>query len=255
VSLLGVEQLVVRVAAVEVCAGLSFALQPGECWGVLGGNGAGKTTLLHVLAGLRGASAGRVTVDGRDVRMWSRRALAQRCGVLFQDDTDPFPTTVLESVLIGRHPHGSAWRWETDEDLALARDALEFVGLRGFESRPVDTLSGGERRRVAIATVLVQDPQLFLLDEPDNHLDLHHQITLLERFVTRIRERGAGCMMVLHDVNLAARFCDHLLLLFGDGETTHGATTQMLTTAHLERLYRHPITILRDGDRRAFLPG
>jgi iron complex transport system ATP-binding protein len=167
-----------------------------------------------------------------------------------QGGEDALPASVLETALIGRHPHIGFWRWESHADVALARRALKAVALDGLEQRPQNHLSGGERRRLAIATVLAQDPQVFLLDEPANELDLHFQLHLVQIFQRLAYEQDRAVIMSLHDVNLAARFCDTLLLLFGDGEARWGRSADLLTPKLLERLYRTPVERVawREGD-------
>ncbi len=253
--LLQTQQLQVTIAGKTICQALDLNIERGQCWGILGSNGAGKTTLLHTLAGLRPAASGTVLLDGKSLDTLARRAVAQRIGVLFQDAHDAFPDTVLNTVLIGRHPHLKAWGFESAEDIALAQNALAATGLQGMALRLISTLSGGERRRVALATVLVQDPALYLLDEPVNHLDLHQQIAALELLKLRVRAEGKAVMMSVHDVNLAARYCDHVLLLFGDGTLTQGLTSEVLNQAGLGRLYRHPIVSIAGPQGPAFLPG
>lgn len=253
-SRLSVHSLTVAVGGRTVCRELELSLQPGQCWGLLGPNGAGKTTLLHTLAGLRRPQAGEIRLAGTPLKALSRRRRAQLLGLLPQDSQDPLPATVLETALIGRHPHLHAWQWESAADLETVRDVLAAVELAGLEQRQVDTLSGGERRRLAIATLLAQAPAVYLLDEPANHLDLRHQISLLELLRERAFAAGGALMMSLHDLNLAARFCDHLLLLFGDGDSLAAPAAEALTPANLQRLYRHPVHVIEAGGRRAFIP-
>jgi iron complex transport system ATP-binding protein len=176
-------------------------------------------------------------------------------GVLFQNQDDAFPATVLETVLQGRHPHLHSWQWESAADQALARQALSKVGLTGFEGRDIQTLSGGERQRVAVATLLTQQPRLLLLDEPTNHLDLHHQLSVLRTLLALCREHRRAIVMVLHDVNLAARFADHVLLLLGGGEVRLGEKRQIMETAVLEALYGHPLVRVATPAGPAWLPG
>lgn len=247
-------KLDVRIAGKRVCAGLDLHIAAGECWAVLGPNGSGKTTLLHTLTGLRAADGGTVLINGRPLKNWPARELARAVGTLFQTQDDPFPSTVLESVLIGRHPHLRRWEWESEDDRRRAAAALAEVDLAGFESRGVASLSGGERRRVMIAGVLCQDPALFALDEPTNHLDLHHQakmLTLFDRLATR---HAKSVLMVLHDVTGAARFCDHVLLVFGDGEVLAGRTMELLTEDTLTRLYGHPLHRVSGPDGELWVP-
>lgn len=246
--MLSTQQLTVDIGGKRVCSALELALQPGQRWGLLGINGVGKTTLLHTLAGLRPATSGEILWDGAPITSLPPRRRAQALGVLFQAEDDAFPGTVLETVLMGRHPWLGRWQWEGEDDRTRAHTALDQVGLSGFEGRPLDTLSGGERRRVELATLLTQAPQLYLLDEPSNHLDPHHQMALLGLLARRVTEHGKALLMTLHDINLATRFCDHLLLLFGDGEWRGGPVAEVLDSATLSRLYGHPMLAV-DGPR------
>lgn len=253
-TVLEARNLSAKIADVSICANLSFAIKPGTCWGILGSNGVGKTTLLHTLSGLRASQSGGVYINEESIASLAPKTIAIKLGVLFQDNTDPFPTTVLESALIGRHPHLHPWQWESQSDIELARAALDDVGLKGFDSRRVDTLSGGERRRLGIATVMVQNPDIYLLDEPNNHLDLHHQIELLSQLTILTKKKNKALVMVLHDVNLALRFCDHLLLLFGQGEAKHGKVDEVLDSRQLRKLYGHELVELGGGPHRVFMP-
>jgi iron complex transport system ATP-binding protein len=254
VTSLGTRGLSVNIGGKTVCRDLNVELQTGQCWGLLGINGVGKTTLLHTLAGLRPPAAGQVLLDEQDLKALPRKHIAQHIGLLQQEDHDAFPATVLESVLLGRHPHLGRWQWETAGDHAHAHDALAQVGLTGFEQRQVATLSGGERRRLGLATLLTQDPQWFLLDEPTNHLDPHYQLTLLDLLVQLVRKEGRGLLMILHDINLATRFCDHVMLLFGEGEACCGPIEDVLDAATLGRLYGHPMVEVEGPNGPVYLP-
>lgn len=246
--------LSVEIGGKIVCDGLTVDFGPGQCWAVLGRNGAGKTTLLHTLAGLRPGRAGEVLLDGQPLTALSRRQIARRLGLLPQTHHDPFPARVLETALAGRHPHLAAWQWEGPHDVALARNALARVDLAGLDTRMVDSLSGGERRRLGLATLLTQDPAVFLLDEPVNHLDLHHQVTLLAMLSEAVREEGRTVIMAAHDLNLVSRYCDHVLMLFGDGQTLHGPISQVMTQAQLGRLYGHPIACIETAVGSLYFP-
>lgn len=232
---------------------LNLRIQPGQRWGVLGPNGAGKTTLLHTLAGLRPARAGQVLLDDVPLTEMRRRAVAQRLAVVFQERQDGFPATVLETALIGRHPWLAPWQNETGEDLILARQALERLDLAPLAERLVSTLSGGERQRVAIATALTQTPALWLADEPTNHLDLRHQVAVMGLLAEQAAHGSAVCMC-LHDLNLAARWCDHLLLLYPDGELHHGPAADLLLPDALERLYGQALNMTELDGAPVFVP-
>ncbi|MDX1251434.1 MAG: ABC transporter ATP-binding protein [Gammaproteobacteria bacterium] len=254
-ALLQTRGLEVAIAGKCICRGFDLAIERGQCWGMLGRNGIGKTTLLHTLAGLRAPLAGATLLEGVTLDTLPRRRIAQSIGVLFQHSEDPFPGTVLETVLIGRHPYLAAWQWEGAEDRRRAQQALAAVGMEEMMDRQVATLSGGERQRLAIATLLIQEPRLMLLDEPANHLDLHHQIAILDLLAGQVRDEGRALLMIGHDLNLTARYCDHALLLFGEGETLCGEVAEVLTESHLERLYGHPIRCAEVKGRRVFVAG
>jgi len=237
-----------------LCRDLELRIGGGERWCVLGRNGAGKTTLLHTLAGLRRPAAGAVTIDGVALDALGARRRAQTVGVLFQDHHDPFPASVLETALIGRHPWLGALQWEGADDRRRALDALALLDLSGLAERNVATLSGGERRRLGLATLLVQDTPVMLLDEPVNHLDIHRQVRVLD-CILQLAADGKAVCMVLHDINIAARYCDRFLLLFDDGTHVQGTADGALTEANLERLYRHPLRRYDTEGGPVWLPG
>lgn len=235
-SRLEARQLVIDIPGRGDGRALDVCLEPGQVWGVLGPNGAGKTTLLHTLAGLRAPRSGQVRLDDRPLSGLGRRRVARRLGLVFQERHDGFPATVRETALIGRHPYRSPWQMEGAEELRLAEAALERLDIAHLADRLVGALSGGERQRLAIATVLTQAPAIWLADEPTNHLDLHHQTEVMALLAGEART-GRAVMMCLHDLNLAARWCSHLLLLYPDGEACWGPAEAMLEPAALERLY------------------
>jgi iron complex transport system ATP-binding protein len=174
-------------------------------------------------------------------------------GYLAQDSVDFFPASVLDTVLVGRHPHLGRWRWESDADVDAARGALAAFGVAGIEGRDVRTLSGGERRRVALAALLAQDPALMLLDEPASHLDLGQQVAALDVFAALARDRGKAIVMVVHELHLAARYADHALAL-GGGRATCGRASEVLTAPALSALFAHRLVGVGEGRSRAFLP-
>lgn len=252
--LLQTEALSVEVAGRPVCRALDLTLHAGEVLAVVGRNGVGKSTLLSTLAGLRASAGGTVRVAGRALAHWPARELARQRALLTQAQEDAFAASVLETVLVGRHPHIGRWGSESEADVCLALDALEAVSLRGFAARDVRTLSGGERQRVALAAVLVQDAPLCLLDEPVTHLDLDYQVESLELFSHLARSRARAVVAVLHDLNLVLRCCDRVLLLLGGGEVRVGPVEAVLQAPVLSQVFCHPLRELREGGRRYFVP-
>jgi iron complex transport system ATP-binding protein len=241
----------IRIESRTLVRGLDLQVRGGSMLAILGPNGCGKSLSLHTFAGLRSAHAGELLIAGRPIAAWARRSLARELALLPQNVEDPFPANVLETVLLGRHPHIARWQWESDLDVGIASQALAAVGLAGYEERDVITLSGGERRRAALAAVLAQAPRLFLLDEPTNQLDPNHQLAALQL----LRERtlaGAAVIVTLHDPNLAARFADQALLIGKDGQWSCGRAAEILTAQHLSLLYDTRFEAVEIGRRRIF---
>lgn len=246
--LFSVRDLSVGVGERTLCKAVNFSLDAGESLAILGRNGAGKSTLLTTLAGLRVPQAGQIELHGTPLPAVPPLQLARLRGYCPQQQEDAFASTVMETALIGRHPHLGRWDWESATDHEIARDALAAVGLADFTDREVHSLSGGERQRLALAALLVQSPALYLLDEPLTHLDLNHALAMLGLFTRRAAEGGGGLVAVLHDPNLARRYFTHALLLFDDGVWLHGAAHDVLTRDNLSRLYGHPLrTLMADG--------
>ena len=215
---------------------LNIEVAASEFLAVLGPNGVGKSLSLHALAGLRDPDDGQIYLDGLQIASLSRQQIAARLALLPQYTEDVFPATVIDTVMIGRHPHIGRFQWESDHDRDMAIASLKVVDLGDMAHRDIGTLSGGERRRLAVAQVLTQNPAIYLLDEPTNHLDPQHQLDVLRIFREKARN-GATIVASLHDVNLAARFADKCLLLYGDGRWILGDTDAVLTTERLTELY------------------
>lgn len=221
-----------------ICENLSLCVRPGEVWGILGPNGVGKSTLLKTLAGLRPAPEGSsIRLDGQPLERWARRARARRMAILLQDNEPGLPLTVFETALLGRHPHLGIWGRPHHGDLRRTLSALRIAGLLGQRQSPSQALSAGESRRLSVALILAQDPDLYLLDEPTTQLDLHYQRRLFEHFLGLARKRGKAIMMALHDPTAAIRFTTRVLLLLGGGRTVVGDSRDCLTPEHLTALY------------------
>ncbi|MBK7792326.1 MAG: ABC transporter ATP-binding protein [Betaproteobacteria bacterium] len=252
-SLLSCRSFGLAIDGRALCVGLDFAVRAGECWVIVGPNGAGKTTLLRALAGLRRPEAGSVRYGDRDVAALTRREQAGLRCYLAETTTDYFPATALDIALSGRHPHLSRWQWEGADDVARARRALAAFGVETCAERDVATLSGGERRRVALAAMLAQDAPLLLLDEPSSHLDLGQQIAAFDVLTGHARARGAAIVMVVHDLHLALRYADHAIAI-GGGSARAGAAAEALTAEALSTLFGRRLVAVGEGSARTLVP-
>jgi iron complex transport system ATP-binding protein len=250
--LLNAHELTIEVPGRRLVDALDVSFQRGEFVAILGRNGAGKTLTLLTLAGLRRAAAGRVELQGQDMSALKRAAIARILALLPQSTEDIFPANVLDTVLIGRHPHIAPLQWESSYDREIALTALSTMNLGDLASRDILTLSGGERRRVAIAQIVAQAPDCYLLDEPSNHLDPQHQLEVLRLFRQQADE-GAAVIASLHDVNLAARFADRCLLLFGDGSWELGRSDEILNDERLGALYGTRVESVLWRSRKLFV--
>jgi iron complex transport system ATP-binding protein len=241
-------------AGAPVLRDVSVTADAREIIGILGPNGSGKTTLLKVLAGLLRPQAGQVTLDGRAIASVGRKEIAGRMSVVPQETRLAFDYTVLEVVLMGRYAHLGAFELEGPDDFAAARHALRATGTERFEQRPFESLSGGEKQRVVIASAIAQldtgiaaapvtaGPKAagytyLLLDEPTASLDLGYQLDIVALLRRLHDERGLGVIVSIHDLNLAAAFCDRLVLLRDGRVLAVGATRDVLTPAHIRELY------------------
>ena len=252
--LLEVQDLLLRVGTRTLVRETNFRLKAGEVWCLLGPNGSGKSTFLHTAVGLRAPQGGALRLAGRALADWPADEAARLRGFLPQAFHDAFSASVLESVMLGRHPYLSRWQWEGDEERERALAALAAVDLAGFEQRDVLTLSGGERQRVALAALFAQDAPLLLLDEPVSHLDLHHQVLVLGHLVELARVHAKGVLFTVHDLDLAARFASHALLLTPQNEVLQGPIDEVMTEAALQDAFGHRVTRVEAAGRTLFVP-
>ncbi|WP_215449702.1 ABC transporter ATP-binding protein [Streptomyces sp. ATCC 21386] len=227
--------------------GVSLTPRPGSVTGLLGPNGSGKSTLLRLLSGVLTAASGVVTLDGRPLGEWGRRAVARRIAVVDQHADTLVELTVLDVVRLGRIPHRHAWTPPTEADDDAVRTALERTGLTDRAAQPWHTLSGGERQRVQIARALAQEPRELLLDEPTNHLDIQHQLDLLNL----VAELPVTSVIALHDLNLAAMYCDQVVVLRQGRVVAAGTPAATLTESLIADVYgvRATVTYPGPGDR------
>ena len=216
---------------------VSVTVERGSLTGLLGPNGCGKTTLLNLLSGVLQQEHGQVSLNGISLAGRSRRDIARHLAVVPQETHPAFDYTVMEMVLMGRHPHLGTFELEGPRDLALARDALAATGTDHLAGRAYMTLSGGEKQRVVIASALTQSPEVLLLDEPTASLDLGYQLEVAALLRRLNRDRSVTMVLATHDLNLAASLCDRLILMRDGRVVAQGATRDVLTAASIRRIY------------------
>ncbi len=226
-----------RYDGVPALEDVSLRVEPGEVVGLLGPNGSGKSTLVKILSGILSPYEGSAHVDGAEVRTTRRRDLASKLAVVPQETSFGFPFTVLQIVLMGRHPHLAGLAFETQPDVDLARVALDRCGAALLENRTIQELSSGERQRVVFARALAQEPQALLLDEPTSFLDIRHQTELYDLVRELAMTDGTAVLTVLHDLNLAAEYCDRIDLLRQGRVAAAGKTDEVFTYSNLTTVF------------------
>lgn len=232
----------------RVFSNVSFTAEPGSFMGVVGPNGAGKTTLLKCLAGLLPPSSGQIKLGKGDLSKLSRAAIAKIVAVVPQDIQVQFDFTVEEFVMLGRLPHRRRSLREARRHREVVDRAMTMTGVEAFAQRPVPSLSGGERQRIAISRALAQEPRVLLLDEPTSHLDIRHQVDVLDLVQSMCANQGITVVGVFHDLNLASMYCDQLMMLADGAARLLGAPREVITQRNVAAIYgdrvvvdKHPI--------------
>ena len=245
-GLLEADGVGVTIEGRAILAATSLGIARGRVTGIIGHNGSGKSTLLKCLARQMTPTTGRVLLGGKPVESWGARPFARQLAYLPQQTPDSTGLTGRELVAFGRYPwHGPLGRVGPESRVAIA-DAMRLSDTEAFADRLVDHLSGGERQRVWIAMLIAQETGFVVLDEPIAALDLAHQIELLGVLRVLSRSRNAGVVLVLHDINMAARFCDTIVALRGGAVTAQGTPFDIMRADVLERIFAIPMHVLRD---------
>jgi len=233
----------------KVLENVTFSLQSGDFLGIVGPNGAGKTTLLRTLTGILKVKDGNIWIEGKNIKEMSRRQLAQKVAMVPQNTFISFPYTVFEVVLMGRNPYLGRFEREKKEDLEKVEECMRLTQTWELRKRKVTELSGGELQRVVIARTLAQDTPLLLLDEPTAHLDLNQELEIMTLISGLNREGNKTVILVSHNLNLAARYCNKLLLLKEGKVFAKGAVEEVLTEKNIRSVYhlnalvkKHPLT-------------
>jgi ABC-type cobalamin/Fe3+-siderophores transport system ATPase subunit len=249
--MLEVQNVTLGYGSRPVVAGVSLTLSGGEVLAIAGANGAGKSTLMRAMNGALVPVSGNIFLDGVQLGDLSRRTISRSIAAVAQEADLRFPVTVLEFVLGGRYAWAStsAWGWETSADIAIAENVLRETQLEQFAARLMTELSGGERQRAVLARALATEAKILLLDEPTANLDLGHQAAVLALVRQRCAKAEAAAVVVMHDLNLAAEFAHHILLLKHGSPIAFGAPADVLTEALIREVFgvgvlidAHPLT-------------
>ena len=243
------EQLRITLGDSEILKGVDFAAQGKQLVGIIGPNGSGKSTLLKCLYRVLKPNAGLVQLNGKKLEQWSPRESAKRIAVVAQHNYYNFEFSVQDVVLMGRAPHKRALDRDTVEDYEIVHRSLETVGMAGFEDRSFATLSGGEQQRVILARALTQDTPCLILDEPTNHLDIKYQLELMEL----VKRLDRTVISAIHDLNIAAMYCDQLIALQNGRVVGSGTPQQLLTPSFIQEVYGVRAEVMQRPDHTPYI--
>jgi iron complex transport system ATP-binding protein len=221
----------------------SFHIERGKFVSIIGPNGSGKSTLLKTLNSIYKPSSGRVLLEGRDISSYKKREIARKIALVPQDTNIDYEFTVEDIVMMGRHPYKKRFEKENDEDYRILEEALEMTNTLELKDRLITEVSGGERQRVIIAKALAQKPSIIMLDEPTSNLDINHQIEILNLLKLFNEKRGTTVVLVIHDINLAARYSHELILLNQGKILANGSPEEVITAENLESSYHMDVAI------------
>lgn len=230
----------------EVIKGLSLNIKAGDFLGIIGPNGSGKSTLLKLMTRVLAPYSGDIEFSGVNIKNINLKKFCRKTAFVPQDTATDFSFSVLEIVLMGRIPHLGRLQTETKKDFNIAGDALSMTDSLLLKEKLIDELSAGERQRIFIARALAQEPELLLLDEPTAHLDIGHQIQILDLLRKLNRENGLTIVIVLHDLNLASQYCNRIVLLNQGQIFIEGSPGEVLTYQNIEAVYNTIVVVLKN---------
>jgi iron complex transport system ATP-binding protein len=240
---LAVENITLSYNHHPVVEDFSFTLQPGEIVGLIGPNGCGKTSIIKAVSRILGLKSGTIKLNGEDIYLYPRSNFARILGVVPQNPFIPDTFTVFEVVLLGRNPHLGMFRTESTHDMAVVWKAMKQTGVDALAARRMGELSGGEKQRVTIARVLAQEPSAILLDEPTANLDISHQMEILKLIRKLCRRNNLLVMVAIHDLNMAAQYCDRLILVKGGRVYSQGTPWEVITEQNIREVYGAASTV------------
>ena len=214
---------------------------------IIGPNGAGKTTLIHCINRILAPTRGTVLLDGEDVASFKAKDLAKKIGYIPYTSSDSFPMSVVDTVLMGRNPHR---KWNTmHEDMVVVERTLEMMDIKDLAMRPFNELSAGQRQRVMLARGLAQEPEVLLLDEPTSNLDIRHQMDVIRLLKKQSNERGLVVIMISHDINIAAKYSDNIIMMHDGTIYAVGTPKDVITEENMRKVYGVEVDILEQDDR------
>ena len=235
-----------------VLEGVSMDLDSSEITGIVGPNGAGKSTLIRCVDRILTPRGGTILLDENDIRNMTRMEIAKRMGYVPQTTTRVFPATVFDTILMGRRPH-LGWK-SSDEDVDKVLEILELLGIMEFAMRDFNEISGGQQQKVLIARALAQEADILLLDEPTSNLDIRHQLEVMDILKGIVKNKGISAIVAIHDLNLASRYTDRLLLLNGGRIFAAGDPGSVLTVENIRQAYGVEALVKSDGKRPYIIP-
>ena len=238
--------------SVQVLRDVCIELSESEILGVVGPNGAGKSTLLRCIDRILKPQQGSILLDEREIKEMSRMELARKMGYIPQSSAQVFPATVFDTVLMGRRPH-IGWR-SNEKDMKKVLETLQMLNIKSFAMRDINELSGGQQQKVFIARALTQEPDVLLLDEPTSNLDIKHQLEVMDIIKNIVRERGIAAIMAIHDLNLASRYADRIIMMNGGEIFDAGDAAAVLTPENIKHVYDVEVEVPNHGGRPYIVP-
>ena len=239
-------------ASVPILKDVCIELAASEMLGVVGPNGAGKSTLLRCIDRILKPQRGSILLDEREIKEMSRMELARKMGYIPQSSAQVFPATVFDTVLMGRRPH-IGWR-SNEKDMKKVLETLQMLNIKSFAMRDINELSGGQQQKVFIARALTQEPDVLLLDEPTSNLDIKHQLEVMDIIKNIVREKGIAAIMAIHDLNLASRYADRIVMMNGGEVFDAGDAAAVLTPENIKHVYDVEVEVPNHGGRPYIVP-
>ena len=239
-------------ARVPVLKDICLELAESEVLGVVGPNGAGKSTLLRCIDRILKPQRGSILLDGRDIKEMHLMELAKKIGYIPQSSSQIFPATVFDTVLMGRRPH-VGWR-SSEKDTEKVLEILQMLDIEEFAMRDINELSGGQQQKVFIARALTQEPDVLLLDEPTSNLDIRHQLEVMDIIKNIVREKGISAIMAIHDLNLASRYADRVIMMNRGKIFAAGDPASVLTSENIKHVYSVEVKVNNHDGRPYIVP-